>query len=192
MRRIASGVALHDTRMLVDPLRTQSRAVLVGALILVTGLAGCFIFSLIRPSGVAGNDAVLADRSTAALYVKLGDQLHPVLNLTSARLIAGRADNPTMVKTQRTRPVPPRQPARHPRRTGTHGAEHDSRCRLDGVRHRVGRLRRGDLDRRDAPPTVASVPPHCPHATLCSSRTRGGPGCCGTAGAAQSTSTTAQ
>ena len=30
MRRIASGVALHDTRMLVDPLRTQTRAVLMG------------------------------------------------------------------------------------------------------------------------------------------------------------------
>src|SRR5215475_13313583 len=69
MRRIASGVALHDTRMLVDPLRTQSRAVLVGALVFITGIAGCFIFSLIRPSGLAGNDAVLADRSTAALYV---------------------------------------------------------------------------------------------------------------------------
>jgi type VII secretion protein EccB len=98
MRRIASGVALHDTRMLVDPLRTQTRAVLVGALILITGLAGCFLFSLIRPAGDAGNDAVLADRSTAALYVKVGDQLHPVLNLTSARLIVGRPDNPTSVK----------------------------------------------------------------------------------------------
>jgi type VII secretion protein EccB len=98
MRRIASGVALHDTRMLVDPLRTQTRAVLVGALVLITGLAGCFIFSLIRPSGAAGNDVVLADRSTAALYVKVGDQLHPVLNLASARLIAGRPDNPTTVK----------------------------------------------------------------------------------------------
>lgn len=98
MRRIASGVALHDTRMLVDPLRTQTRAVLVGALVLITGLAGCFIFSLIRPSGVAGNDVVLADRSTAALYVKVGEQLHPVLNLASARLIAGRPDNPTTVK----------------------------------------------------------------------------------------------
>ena len=32
MRRIASGIALHDTRMLVDPLRTQSRAVLMGVL----------------------------------------------------------------------------------------------------------------------------------------------------------------
>ncbi|ULE34411.1 type VII secretion protein EccB [Mycobacterium sp. IDR2000157661] len=99
MRRIASGIALHDTRMLVDPLRTQSRAVLVGALVLITGLVGCFVFSLIRPGGAAGDDAILADRTTSALYVRLGDQLHPVLNLTSARLIAGRPDNPTMVKT---------------------------------------------------------------------------------------------
>ncbi|MGV0852997.1 type VII secretion protein EccB [Mycolicibacterium phlei] len=99
MRRIASGVALHDTRMLVDPLRTQTRSVLVGALVLITGLAGCFVFSLIRPGGVAGNDAILADRTTSALYVRLGDAIHPVLNLTSARLIAGRPDNPTQVKT---------------------------------------------------------------------------------------------
>jgi type VII secretion protein EccB len=98
MRRIASGVALHDTRMLVDPLRSQSRAVLVGALVLITGLAGCFIFSLIRPAGVAGDSAILADRTTSALYVRLGGELHPALNLTSARLIAGRPDNPTMVK----------------------------------------------------------------------------------------------
>ncbi|OHU95472.1 type VII secretion protein EccB [Mycobacterium talmoniae] len=98
MRRIASGVALHDTRMLVDPLRTQSRAVLMGVILLVTGLAGCFVLSLIRPNGSVGNDTVLADRSTSALYVRIGDQLHPVLNLTSARLIAGRPSNPTMVK----------------------------------------------------------------------------------------------
>jgi type VII secretion protein EccB len=99
MRRIASGVALHDTRMLVDPLRTQTRALLVGALVLITGLAGCFVFSLIRPGGTAGDNAILADRTTSALYIRLGDQLHPVLNLTSARLIAGRPDNPTTVKT---------------------------------------------------------------------------------------------
>lgn len=98
MRRIASGIALHDTRMLVDPLRTQSRAVLMGALMLVTGLAGCFVFSLIRPNGQVGNNVVLADRSTAALYAKVGDELYPVLNLTSARLIAGRPVDPVTVK----------------------------------------------------------------------------------------------
>ena len=106
MRRIASGIALHDTRMLVDPLRTQSRAVLMGALILITGLVGCFVFSLIRPSGSAGNNAVLADRSTAALYVRVGDDLHPVLNLTSARLIVGRPVNPTTVKSSELDRIP--------------------------------------------------------------------------------------
>ncbi len=98
MRRIASGVALHDTRMLVDPLRTQTRAVLMGVIVLVTGLVGCFVFSLIRPNGSAANNPILADRSTAALYVRVGDQLHPVLNLASARLIAGKSANPTQVK----------------------------------------------------------------------------------------------
>ena len=98
MRRIASGVALHDTRMLVDPLRTQNRAVLVGALVSVTVVAGCFVFSLIRPGGDAGSAAILADRDTSALYVRIGDVVHPALNLTSARLIAGQSENPTTVK----------------------------------------------------------------------------------------------
>ncbi|BBX10427.1 ESX-3 secretion system ATPase EccB3 [Mycolicibacterium aichiense] len=97
MRRIASGLALHDTRMLVDPLRSQSRAVLMGVLLVVTALLGCFVFSVLRPGGVPGSDPVLADRSTAALYVRLGDRLHPVLNLTSARLAVGRAVDPTTV-----------------------------------------------------------------------------------------------
>ncbi|ORW19756.1 type VII secretion protein EccB, partial [Mycolicibacter nonchromogenicus] len=98
MRRIASGVALHDTRMLVEPLRSQARAVLMGLLVLATVAGGCFVFTLIWPNSAANDDPVLADRSTSALYVRVGDQLHPVLNLTSARLIAGRPVNPTMVK----------------------------------------------------------------------------------------------
>jgi type VII secretion protein EccB len=98
MRRIASGVALHDTRMLVDPLRTQARAVLMGVLVLATVAGGCFVFTLIWPNSAGGNDPVLSDKSTSALYVRVGEQLHPVLNLTSARLIVGRPVNPTAVK----------------------------------------------------------------------------------------------
>ncbi|AKK25734.1 type VII secretion protein EccB [Mycobacterium sp. EPa45] len=97
MRRIASGLALHDTRMLVDPLRSQSRAVFMGVLLVVTAVLGCFVFSVLRPGGVPGSDPVLADRSTAALYVRLDDRLHPVLNLTSARLAVGRPVDPTTV-----------------------------------------------------------------------------------------------
>jgi type VII secretion protein EccB len=97
MRRIASGLALHDTRMLVDPLRSQSRAVVMGILLAVTAVLGCFVFSVLRPGGVPGGDPVLADRSTSALYVRLNDRLHPVLNLTSARLAVGRPVDPTSV-----------------------------------------------------------------------------------------------
>ena len=106
MRRIASGVALHDTRMLVDPLRSQSRAVLMGALLLVTGLLGCFVFTLIWPRESVGNNPVLADRDTAALYVRVNDQLHPVLNLTSARLAAGKPVNPVQVKSAELNELP--------------------------------------------------------------------------------------
>ncbi|RFD24722.1 type VII secretion protein EccB3 [Mycobacterium uberis] len=98
IRRIASGIALHDTRMFVDPLRAQSRAVLMGALLAITGLLGCFVLSSMRPNGSVGNNVVLADQSSAALYVRVGDKLHPVLNLTSARLIIGKPVNPITVK----------------------------------------------------------------------------------------------
>lgn len=99
MRRIAAGVALHDARMLVEPLRSQTRSVVMGALITVTAVLGFFLFSFLRPGGAPGNDPVLADRSSAALYVQLGEELHPVLNLTSARLIVGKPVNPKMVRT---------------------------------------------------------------------------------------------
>ncbi len=97
MRRIASGLALRDTRMLTDPLRAQSRSVLMGVLIVITGLLGCFVFSLIRPNGSVGDNSVVADRDSSALYVRVDDELHPVLNLASARLIVGKAVQPKAV-----------------------------------------------------------------------------------------------
>lgn len=106
MRRLASGVALHDTRMLVDPLRTQSRGVAMGALLLVTGLLGCLIFSWIRPGGTVGDSVILADRDSSALYVQVNGQVHPVLNLTSARLIAGAPDKPTAVRSAQLDELP--------------------------------------------------------------------------------------
>ncbi|BBZ01182.1 ESX-3 secretion system ATPase EccB3 [Mycolicibacterium chitae] len=106
VRRLASGVALHDTRMLVDPLRTQTRGVLVGVLAVVTGLLGCLVFSWIRPGGDVGNSVVLTDRDSSAMYVRVNDRLHPVLNLTSARLIAGEAAKPAGVRSAQLDKLP--------------------------------------------------------------------------------------
>ncbi|BBY55972.1 type VII secretion protein EccB [Mycobacterium koreense] len=98
IRRLSNGVALQDTRMLADPLRRQSRSLTVSVLIAVVLLAGAFVLSIIKPAGAGGNRPLLADRSTNALYVVVNDQLHPVLNLASARLILGKAAEPTTVK----------------------------------------------------------------------------------------------
>jgi type VII secretion protein EccB len=100
IRRISNGVALHDTRMLSDPLRRQGRALGVGTLLGVVLCAGAFVLSMLKPAGVSGAHAVLADRSTNALYVMVNDQLHPVLNLASARLIVGKPADPNAVKSR--------------------------------------------------------------------------------------------
>lgn len=100
IRRISNGVALRDTRMLADPLRRQGRALSGGAMLGIVILAGAFIYSTLRPGGIAGNHPVLADRSTNALYVRIDDTLHPVLNLASARLIIGKPEEPAPVKSE--------------------------------------------------------------------------------------------
>lgn len=98
IRRISNGVALRDTRMLADPLRRQGRALSVGLMLGVVLLAGAFILSILRPAGTSGNQVVLAERSSNALYVRVNDELHPVLNLASARLIVGKPEEPRAVK----------------------------------------------------------------------------------------------
>ncbi|ORX14145.1 type VII secretion protein EccB [Mycobacterium xenopi] len=98
IRRISNGVALRDTRMLTDPLRRQGRALSVGVLLGVVLLGGAFVLSVLKPAGLTGNRPVLAERSTDALYVVVNNELHPVLNLASARLIVGKPAEPAVVK----------------------------------------------------------------------------------------------
>lgn len=100
LRRISNGVALRDTRMLTDPLRRQGRALSVGALIGAVVLAGAFILSILKPTGMGGAHPILAERSSNALYVLVNDELHPVFNLASARLIVGKPDDPVVVKSK--------------------------------------------------------------------------------------------
>ncbi|SIJ21914.1 type VII secretion protein EccB, Actinobacterial [Mycobacteroides abscessus subsp. abscessus] len=98
IRRIANAVALGDTRMLADPLRRQGRALGVGLLLGLVACGGAFVYSVLRPAGVPAGNSILSDRATGARYVKVNDTLHPVLNLASARLIVGKPDNPSPVK----------------------------------------------------------------------------------------------
>ncbi|MBP1162808.1 type VII secretion protein EccB [Rhodococcus sp. PvR044] len=98
VRRMEHALVRRDVRMLHDPMRTQSRALTVGAVLAVIGLAGCGALALIRPQDKIGDAQIVVGKDSGAMFVMVEDTLHPVLNLASARLIAGDAATPVIVK----------------------------------------------------------------------------------------------
>ncbi|WP_027501826.1 type VII secretion protein EccB [Rhodococcus sp. UNC363MFTsu5.1] len=98
VRRMEHALVRRDVRMLHDPMRTQSRALTVGAVLAVIGLAGCGALALIRPQDKIGDAQIVVGKDSGAMFVMVEDTLHPVLNLASARMIAGDAATPVIVK----------------------------------------------------------------------------------------------
>jgi type VII secretion protein EccB len=89
---VRRNIAMHD-----DPLRAQSLSLVAGCIVAVIAVAACAILALVRPQGALGSAPIVMARDSGALYVRLGDVLHPVPNLASARLIARSAANPVVV-----------------------------------------------------------------------------------------------
>jgi type VII secretion protein EccB len=91
------AIVRGDLRMLDDPLRAQSLSFVAGVIIAVIVVAACAILAFLRPPGALGSAQIVMLRDSGALYVRIGDVVHPVLNLASARLIAGTPSNPEAV-----------------------------------------------------------------------------------------------
>lgn len=83
--------------MLHDPMRSQSRALAVGLVIACLGLAGCAALALLRPQDKIGDASIVVGKESGAMFVRMDDTVHPVLNLASARLIVGKPDTPVIV-----------------------------------------------------------------------------------------------
>lgn len=98
VRRMEHALVRRDVRMLHDPMRNQTRALAVGAVLAVIGVAACGALALVRPQDKIGDARIVVGKDSGALFVALDDALHPVLNLASARLIAGSADTPVIVR----------------------------------------------------------------------------------------------
>ncbi|HET6737237.1 type VII secretion protein EccB [Mycobacterium sp.] len=97
LRRMEHALVRGDVRMLDDPLRAQSLSLIAGCVLAVIAVAGCAILAFVRPQGALGDAPIVMTRQSGALYVRIGDTMHPVLNLASARLITGSPANPEMV-----------------------------------------------------------------------------------------------
>ena len=100
LRRVEHAIVRRDTRMFDDPLQFYSRAVSAGIVIAVLICLGAALLAYFKPLGKRGSDTLLVDRTTNQLYVVIPgtDQLRPVYNLTSARLVLGNAGTPVAVK----------------------------------------------------------------------------------------------
>lgn len=84
----------RDASMHDDPLRAQSISLAVGAIVASLVVAVGTAVGLMRGGGVPDSASIVMGRSSGALYVRVGDTLHPVLNLASARLVARAPANP--------------------------------------------------------------------------------------------------
>jgi type VII secretion protein EccB len=102
LRRVEHAIVRRDTRMFDDPLAFYSRAAGLGIVIAVLVGLGAGLLAYFKPLGRRSGDNLLVDRTTNQLYVALPGtgELHPVYNLTSARLVLGNSGNPSAVKSQ--------------------------------------------------------------------------------------------
>jgi type VII secretion protein EccB len=104
--RLSVAVGRRTVRLIHDPSKNNSAALLVSGVIAVLIVGLCFVVAFFNRAGQIGGSRLLADRASGALYVEVGGVLHPALNLASARLITGTADNPKMVTFNEIRKYP--------------------------------------------------------------------------------------
>lgn len=97
-RRTAMALTRWQVRMEVEPGRRQALALVASVSAAAVVCLGALLWSFLSPSGQLNESPIIADRDSGALFVRVGDRIYPALNLASARLIAGRADNPHKVR----------------------------------------------------------------------------------------------
>ncbi|WP_328857025.1 type VII secretion protein EccB [Williamsia herbipolensis] len=97
LRRLEHALVRRDVRMIHDPMSGHVKALVVGLVLTLVVLGGAVALSFFKPQGSVGDSKVLISKQSGQLYVLLGDQLHPALNLASARLAAGVDENPNSV-----------------------------------------------------------------------------------------------
>ncbi len=95
VQRAVSALVTRDPDPAQSPFRRVVGAVFASAMIAVLALAGVGIYGLIVSGGNTTwkkQGAVIVERESGAKFVYLDGKLHPVLNLTSALLIARSSD----------------------------------------------------------------------------------------------------
>lgn len=89
LRRLQSALVRRDPVMLHEPMRTHSRAALVGVVLGVLGIAAFFVIGLFAPTEDLRAQRIVLGEQSGALFVVVPEPLTlvPVHDLASARLL---------------------------------------------------------------------------------------------------------
>lgn len=95
-RRLKAAVTRFSVRMKHDD-RKQQAALALSMVFVLIGCAWMALLHFMKPAGIVGESTIVGNRQTGAVYAKIEGRLYPALNLTSARLATGSANQPTWV-----------------------------------------------------------------------------------------------
>ena len=98
LRRLESALLGFDTGASGEPLRARAAPLTIGCVVAAVVVAGSACIALLQPEARLDQAQIVMGKRTGALYVRVGDTWHPVLNLVSARLIAGTDADPRPVR----------------------------------------------------------------------------------------------
>lgn len=98
LRRIECALLTGDTGVAGRHLRARRVSLTAGCALAAVVVAGSALLALLRPQVEFDRASIVMGQQSGALYVRVGDIWHPVLNLASARLIARTNANPQPVR----------------------------------------------------------------------------------------------
>jgi type VII secretion protein EccB len=98
LRRIECALLAGDGRVASEMLRARKVSLTAGCVLATVAIAVCALLGLLRPQARLDQAPIVMGQESGALYVRVGDTWHPVLNLASARLIASSNTNPHPVR----------------------------------------------------------------------------------------------
>src|ERR1700727_1318047 len=85
-RRVECALLGRALRSVNEPMRAPAQSLMAGLALAVILLGGCAVLALLRPQPGLATAPILMEKQSGALYVRVGETLHPVLHLASARL----------------------------------------------------------------------------------------------------------
>jgi type VII secretion protein EccB len=98
LRRIECALLGGQSRAAGEVLRARTASLTVGCVLATLAVLACGFLAMLRPQARLDQAKIVMGQESGALYVRVGDTWHPVLNLASARLIAATEANPHPVR----------------------------------------------------------------------------------------------